>query len=236
MYTDIHSHVIWGVDDGAATKEETFRMLKEAVADGIDTIICTPHVTPGIYEFPEKMFQEHFREAEAYIEQEHLPLRLLQGAEILYTDATPRLIRERKVMTMAGSRYVLIEFSPTHTKDFIFSAVQKTAGTGMIPVIAHMERYPAIRKTEEARELKQRFGALIQINARSLIRKQPFFRRKFFNSLFKEGLCDLIATDSHAMEGRGTCMKAGMEAVKAKYGEGEARRLTETAKKIIGIQ
>ena len=48
MYTDIHSHVIWGVDDGAETKGETIRMLQEAVADGIDTIICTPHVTPGV--------------------------------------------------------------------------------------------------------------------------------------------------------------------------------------------
>lgn len=233
MYTDIHSHVIWGVDDGAETREETFRMLKEAAADGIDTIICTPHVTPGVYEFPEKTFREHFREAEEYILREKLSLKLLQGAEILYTDAAPRLIREGKAASLAGSSYVLIEFSPTHTKEYIFNAVQKTAGTGMIPVIAHMERYPAIRKTEEARELKRRFGAMIQINARSLIRKQPFLRRKFFDSLFTEGICDFIATDSHAMEGRGTCMSAGMEAVKAKYGEKAAERLAETARKII---
>ena len=59
MYTDIHSHVIWGVDDGAVQKAETFRMLKEAVADGIGTIICTPHMTPGVYKFPEEDFLEH---------------------------------------------------------------------------------------------------------------------------------------------------------------------------------
>ena len=76
MYTDIHSHLIWGVDDGAETREETFRMLREAAADGIGRIICTPHVTPGVYEFPEGVFQEHFREAEEYIVQEGLPLQL----------------------------------------------------------------------------------------------------------------------------------------------------------------
>ena len=46
MYTDIHSHVIWGVDDGAETRKETFRMLKDAVADGIGTIICAFLVGP----------------------------------------------------------------------------------------------------------------------------------------------------------------------------------------------
>ena len=236
MYADIHSHVIWGVDDGAETKEETIWMLRVAAADGIDTIICTPHVTPGVYEFPEETFQAHFREAEEYIAQEKLNLKLLQGAEILYTDSTPRLIREGKAATLAGSRYALIEFSPTHTKEFIFNAVQKIAGTGTIPVIAHMERYPAIGKTDEARELKRRFGALIQINARSLTRKQPFFRRKFFDSLFREGICDFIATDTHSMEGRGTCMTAGMNAVKEKYGEKTAERLNEAAKRICGQQ
>ena len=232
MYTDMHSHVIWGVDDGAETKEETCRMLREAAADGIGTIICTPHMTPGVYEFPEEIFREHFREAEEYIAQEKLGIRLLQGAEILYTDNTPRLIREGKVTTLAGSRYVMIEFSPTHSKEFITGALQKVAGTGMIPVIAHMERYPAIGKTDEARELKRRFGALIQINARSLTRKQPLFRRRFFDSLFREGICDFIATDTHAMAGRGTCMTAGMAAVAEKYGETTARRLEAAAEKI----
>ena len=111
MYTDIHSHVIWGVDDGAETKEETFRLLREAVEDGIDRIICTPHVTPGVYEFPEDVFSKHFREAEDYIRSEGLPLRLYRGAELLWTEITPRLLREGKAQTMAGTKYAMIELS-----------------------------------------------------------------------------------------------------------------------------
>ena len=227
MYTDIHSHMIWGVDDGAETKEETIRMLQEAVVDGIGRIICTPHVTPGVYEFPEETFLEHFREAREYIEQEKLPLRLYRGAELLYTENTPRLLREGAVPTLAGSRYAMIEFSPTDSKEHIFGALQKVSGAGLIPVIAHMERYPAIHKTEEVRELKNRFHALVQINARTLTRKQPFFRRKFFDSLFQEHLADFIATDTHALPERGTCMTVGMEALTHRYGETEARRLAE---------
>ncbi len=225
MFTDIHSHVIWGVDDGAEQKAETFRMLKEAVEDGIGRIICTPHVTPGVYEFPEEAFQEHFWEAVEYIAKERLPLQLYRGAEILYTDNTPRLLREKQVATLAGTNYAMIEFSPTDTKEHIFDALQKVSSAGVIPVLAHMERYPAIGKTELVKELKDRFRTMMQVNARTLTRKQPFWRRKFFDSLFTEGLVDFIATDTHAMPGRETCMTAGMKCLKEKYGEIIARQI-----------
>ena len=233
MFTDIHSHVIWGVDDGAETKEETFRMLKAAAADGIGTIICTPHVTPGVYEFPEDVFLRHFEEAEKYIREEALPLKLFRGAEILYTALTPRLLREGRAATMAGTKYALIEFSPTDTKEHIYDALQKVAGSGFIPIIAHMERYPAIGKISQVEEMKNRFRAMVQINARSLTRKQPLLRRGFFNGIFKEGLVDFIATDTHAMEGRGTCMTEGMKAAHEKYGETVVWQTAQNAEMLI---
>ncbi len=225
MYTDIHSHIIWGVDDGAGQKAETFRMLKEAAADGIGRIICTPHVTPGVYEFPEVAFQDHFWEACEYIAKESLPLQLFRGAEILYTDNTPRLLREKQIATMAGTNYAMIEFSPTDTKEHIFDALQKVSGAGVIPVLAHMERYPSIGKTELIRELKSRFRVRMQVNARTLTRKISFPRRRFFDSLFTEGLVDFIATDTHAMPGRETCMTAGMQCLREKYGDAVAREI-----------
>ena len=227
MYTDIHSHVIWGVDDGAETKEETFRLLRDAVEDGIDRIICTPHVTPGVYEFPMEKFLENFYEATEYTRKEGLPLQLFYGAELLWTEMTPRLLRERQVPTMAGTNHAMIEFSPTDPRDKIFDALQKVARAGIIPIIAHMERYPAIREIEQVQEMKSRFRAMVQINARSLTRKMPFFRRSFFDGIFKEGLVDFVATDTHAMPGRETCMRAGMTALKEKYGEVTERRIRE---------
>ena len=233
MFVDIHSHVIWGVDDGAEQKAETFRMLKEAAEDGIGVIICTPHMVPGVEEFPEEAFARHFAEAEGYIRREGLPLRLARGAEILYTDNTPRMLREGRVATLAGTKYVMIEFSPTDTRNHIYDALQKVAGSGYIPVIAHMERYPAIGKIEQVREMKSRFRAMVQINARSLTRKAPLFRRGFFDGIFKEGLVDFVATDTHAMEGRGTCMTQGMDAVRERFGEAIADRIIHNSQFII---
>ena len=234
MFIDIHSHVIWGVDDGAETEEETQTMLREAAADGIGTIICTPHVVPGVYEFPEEVFQEHFWKAQEFIAQEKLSIVLYRGAEILYTDNTPRLLREKRVPTMAGTNYVMVEFSPGDSLDHIKDALQKVAGTGMIPILAHMERYMAISKTETVREFKKRYRTLVQINTRSLIRKQPLMRRGYFDRLFREGLVDFVGTDTHAMEGRKTCMTEGMKALTEKYGEAEAKRIQGNAKMILG--
>ena len=232
MFVDMHSHVIWGVDDGAEQKAETFRMLKEAAEDGIGKIICTPHVTPGVYEFPEEEFLAHFREAEEFIRREGLDLKLYTGAEILYTDNTPRMLREGRVTTLAGTKHVLVEFSPTDTQERIYEALQKVAGCGYIPVIAHMERYPEIRTVGQVREMKSRFRAMVQINARSLTRRPPLLRRGFFNGIFREGLVDFVATDTHAAEGRGTCMTAGMDALREKYGEDTGNRILENAERL----
>ena len=234
LFADIHSHLIWGVDDGAREQEETFRMLQEAAEDGIGRIICTPHMTPGVFEFPEKHFQEHFLLAEEYIEQKKLTLKLYQGAEILYTESTPRMLREGRAATLAGTEYGLFEFYPSDSLAQIFDALQKVAGCGVIPVIAHMERYSAIRKTEHVKEMKRRFQALIQINARSLIRKQPLLRRRFFDSLFRENLVDFVATDTHAIRGRGTCMKEGMEELRKRFGDETAERILKMPDRILG--
>ena len=233
LFTDIHSHVIWGVDDGAEQKKETFRMLQEAVADGIDRIICTPHMTPGVYEFPAETFMAHFSEAQEYIRREGLPLQLYCGAEVLYTDNTPRLLKEGRIPTMAGTKYVMVEFSPTDTKEHIYDALQKVAGSGYMPIIAHMERYPAIGKISQVKELKSRFRAMVQINARSLTRKQPLLRRRFFDGIFQEGLVDFLATDTHAMEGRGTCLTQGIQAGSEKYGESVMREIMERAEQLV---
>ena len=233
MYVDMHSHVIWDVDDGAERREETLRMLREASADGIGAIICTPHMTPGVYSFPEEKFQAHFLEAQNMAWREQLPLALFPGAEVLYTDHVPRLLREGRIPTLASSSYVLVEFSPTDEWSHIYDALKAVSSTGYRPVIAHMERYPAIRTLEQVRKLKTSFQARVQINARSLLRKQPLFRRRFFNALFTENLVDFVATDTHALPGRETCMKQGMQALRERFGDTICSRIQLNAEELL---
>lgn len=68
-FTDIHAHFVYGVDDGARTPEDMYRMLDAANADGITCLFATPHATPGIYPFPQDKLAQGLAEARAYCKQ-----------------------------------------------------------------------------------------------------------------------------------------------------------------------
>lgn len=225
MFTDIHHHLIWGVDDGAETREQTFRMVDESVADGVNTLICTPHITPGEMPFPAEVYEDHFRQTEEYIREKGYDLKLLKGNEVLYTDHTARMLREGRVLPLGDSRYVLTEFVPDDRYERLTGAAEKIRQAGFVPVFAHVERYMCLKRVAQIRELKEKYGVLIQVNARSVLHKTPLLRRHFFEGMFKEGLVDFIATDTHSFEGRKTCMNRAFKAVSEQYGEELAQRL-----------
>ena len=117
---------------------------------------------------------------------------------------------------------------------FIIQALQNVSSAGFRPVLAHSERCMHIRSTDEVRTVRETGRALIQINAGTLIRKTPLLRRRFLASLFREGLADLIATDTHAFPGRETHMTQAMERLKNDYGTLLHETVLTNAKRIIG--
>lgn len=232
-YIDAHSHVIWGVDDGASIKEETINMLQAAAKDNIAKIICTPHIIPGIKPFQNELFEKHLTEAKEYIKNNNLDLMLYVGSEVFYTDSTARYIREGRLYGLAGTNRIMIEFDPDESKERICSGLQKIASTGYIPVLAHAERYKNIRNMSLIKEIKANYDTLIQINARSLIRKLPLLKRKYLDSLFREGMVDYVATDTHSLPGRETCMTEGMNKIIEKYGENTYNNILKATKALI---
>ena len=233
MYTDIHSHVIWGVDDGAKTEQETRRMLQAAAADQIDAIIATPHVIPGLHPFPETRFIEHLERAREIIREEKLTLTLYPGAEIYYTEHTVRMLREGKVSTLANTDCILVEFHPQETYQHILTALQNLSSAGYTPIIAHLERYLCIRSLKQVEEIKRGTHALVQINTHTLLKKAPMLRRRYLKMLFQEGRADFIATDVHAIPGRETCMTSAMHHLAERYGHDMAERIRHNAARLV---
>ena len=111
-FIDIHHHLLHGVDDGSQSLNMSLRMAKRAYEAGTRVIVATPHVTPGVERIPEETFQQRLEELRAACAKERMELRILLGAEILYTDMTCRLLAEGRVPTLAGTEYVLVEFMP----------------------------------------------------------------------------------------------------------------------------
>ena len=228
MFTDIHYHGIWGVDDGAESFGATKRLIDESVADGVTHIICTPHMTPGVYPFESETFDHHLQQTREYIASRQYDLRLEVGGEVLYTDSMVRFLREGRLPTCGTGRYILIEFSPDDSWQRIVTALSGICGAGYRPLIAHVERYLNLKKTDQLLYLKREYGALLQVNGRTVLRKPPFFQRKYYAQMIGEGLVDIIATDTHDYPGRETCMTKAYEALTEKVGKDQADRLCRT--------
>ena len=226
MFIDLHHHLVHGVDDGAQDFEAAGRLLLRAGQDGIRHLIATPHMVPGQEEFPMEKYLSHLEMARAFCREKGLDLQLYSGAEILYTRDTPRLLQEGKALTLAGSPFVLVEFSPDDAFAHLREAAQRISGAGFIPVFAHIERYACLQKWQHVLELKQQFSVRCQVNGRTVIHRQGFFRRRQMDRLLENGLVDYIATDAHDMPGRGACMTQAFEALSQVWGEEYARRLT----------
>lgn len=226
MFIDMHHHLIWGIDDGGRSFESTEKMIRDAVANEVDTIITTPHITPGQQPFPFDDYAAHLEETRQWLANEGIALKLYTGAEILYTSYTPRLLQEGKVPTLADSQYVLVEFSPDDEFKYIQNAVGQIASAGFIPVVAHVERYDQVKKISQVEKLRRECNALIQMNTSTVVHKHRFFKERWVRRLLSEGLIDFVSSDSHDLPGRKNRMRPAFDRLKADYGREMAHDLT----------
>ncbi len=234
MFIDIHHHLIYGVDDGAKDFEGTRKMIAQAVENQVHAIITTPHITPGQEFFDFDAYKAHLAETREYIAAEQIDLTLYTGSEVLYTPTTAYQLSEGRVPTLAGTRYLLLEFMPDDPFEDIMKAGLAVADMGYIPVYAHVERYECLKKTSQIERLRDDCGALIQINAGTILRKHSFFRGRFLRRLFEDELVDFIATDSHDLPGRDNRMAEAFDQLTVLYGIETAHALTHgNAEKLL---
>ena len=137
--TDVHCHVLPGVDDGPETLEESMRVLREAARQGVGALIVTPHFHPARYQVYASQIADGIGMLEDIIRKENLPLRLFPGQECYFFSDLIRYLDAGKVLTMAGTRYVLVEFDPGILFSGLRNAVRILISSGYYPMIAHYE-------------------------------------------------------------------------------------------------
>ena len=109
---DMHCHVLPGVDDGPKRMEDSIAVLREAARQGIDTMIVTPHFHPGRYKVYFDQIRDGLKAVRAELARLNIPVRLLPGQECYYYSGLLAELEAGRVLTMAGSQYVLVEFDP----------------------------------------------------------------------------------------------------------------------------
>ena len=225
-FVDIHSHFIYGLDDGAKTRREMETMLDAAHADGVVSLFATPHITPGVKPFDEAAYVSRLREARRYCMERGYGMQLFSGAEILYTPVLPQYAGEHGLPTLGNSSFVLLEFVPQVELRELEAALALMKRGGYTPILAHIERYACLYRGRTAAKLKQRFEVCYQLNANTILTKQGFFRTRKIRSWLKAGLVDFVASDAHDLNRRSTKMRRAFRVLEQQYDQRLAERLT----------
>lgn len=224
-FTDIHAHFIYGVDDGAKTREDMETMIDAAYADGVGTLVATPHQTPGVKPFAKSLFQQRVKEAREYCFQKQYDLEIYTGSELLYTPLLNQYSRENELQTYQGRSYILIEFVPSVSYREIDEALTNLKQQGYQIVVAHIERYECLAK-RNAYRLKDKHDVKFQMNCSTVIDSKGFIKDQKIRQWLKDQLIDAIATDSHDCRRRPTRMTEAYNVIAAEVNSMYARKVT----------
>ncbi|MGN0169681.1 MAG: CpsB/CapC family capsule biosynthesis tyrosine phosphatase [Lachnospiraceae bacterium] len=233
MMIDIHCHLLYGVDDGPKKIEESLDMLKAAKKQGVDTIILTPHYRKGMFPYVQDKILVHMEELSFCAEE--VGISLFLGTEHHASSHMIEDLSSGRCQTLCGSSYVLVEFDYACEYRYIWNVVQELLRNGYLPIIAHAERCHCLIEDMDGLEQLRRAGAMIQINAASVLGKEGIRTKKACKTILQNRLADLIASDSHGTKVRPSYMGKCAEYIGRKYGKEYARLLFEiNPSKIIG--
>jgi protein-tyrosine phosphatase len=197
--TDMHSHLIPGIDDGARTMDETIAMLIKFEALGYKKVITTPHIMNEVYPNTPDTILSGLARVRSEIEKLGLGIQVEAAAEYYLDETLLSKIKDRSVLSF-GDNYVLIEFSfhiPPVFEHELFFEMQML---NYKPVLAHFERYIYFHgDLDKAREYKEK-GALIQLNLNSLSGHYGPDVKRQAERLIDAKLVDFVGTDCHRMD------------------------------------
>ena len=218
---DIHCHILPGVDDGPADMTESIRMARIAAADGITTIVATPHLKERID--TSEIISAGVDELNGHLAAHKIPVKILRGADINVMLTIPTL----RDYTINGTQYLLFEFPHTHmpgnTGQIIFNVMK----VGLHPIITHPERNPSVIRDPDIIIDLRDTGPLIQITAGSLTGQFGPESRECAIYLLRKGAVDFIATDAHSAGDRPPVLSEGLRVAEKIVGREHASLLVE---------
>ena len=224
-FVDIHTHVLPGVDDGAKDFAQGLALLRQAYDNGTRTMVFTPHYRGKYRANTPEMLKERFEEFCGAAALELPEMKLYLGQEVYYDTGTPEALAEGRALPLNDTGYAMLEFSPKSTPEDIQKGIDAFLYYGYHPVIAHVERYTHFRRAEVLVEYALARGALLQLNADSVLGKNGLAVKQFCHKLLKSGRVSFIASDAHDTAKRPPLLRECFLYVHKKYGKEYALRL-----------
>lgn len=157
MIFDIHTHIVPGIDDGARNFEESVQLIERAREQGVRSIIATPH-----YYLQKPSNPDVIRRSVEKLNAKFSDVSIYTGNEVMYFESMVEKLKSGEILTLADSKFVLIEFYPDESYKRIVRAVQNLRFSGYYPIIAHVERFRALK--EEGLSGLIELGAYLQMS------------------------------------------------------------------------
>jgi protein-tyrosine phosphatase len=222
---DLHSHILPGVDDGAATLDDAFAMARMAVEDGIEVMACTPHFMPGMYDNTSEDILRRVDDLNRRLVDAGIDLALVAGADAHIRPDFVSCLRAGDILSLHGSRYVL--FEPPHASlpqrmdDLLF----EISIAGYIPVLTHPERLKWVEQNYPLIEKLSQSGVWMQITSGSLTGRFGKRPQYWAQRMLADGLVSIIASDTHNIKSRPPLMAKARDIAAHELGTAEADNL-----------
>lgn len=195
---DLHSHWIAGIDDGAKTREAGLEMLRRLKTAGFSTVVATPHMRPGMFDNTRATLEEAFARMLPHLTQDCPEVHL--SSEHWFDDVVFRRLVEGEAVPYPGGHAALIEFNPDSIPLRIGARLIDMRRAGLVPVIAHPERYRPVWEDDECLEPLLDSGAVLLLDVCSIVGKYGRAAQKAAMKLIEEDAYEAACTDVHRPE------------------------------------
>ena len=211
---DLHTHIIPNVNDGATSFDDALKMLNLEIENNVDTVVLTPHYFLSSYSKTNwDLIKKNYKKLKSLAKD--LPIKLMLGAEVYYSQLIYEALKQGKVPTINKSKYLLIEFSLTGAYFNIEEVLYNIQCLGYKPILAHPERY--LYLPISSIENMHNSGILIQMNTSSILKDfgTEIYRRA--RKMLKLNCVDILASDAHSLNVRKPNLKSTLELIEKKY-------------------
>ena len=227
MMTDLHSHILPGIDDGSKSTEMSLELLWREYKDNVTQIAFTPH-----FNFERQRMQDFLQKRNSIAEdlkkelkRAGLTQRIKLGAEVFYSSQLAET--DVRPLCLTGTDLLLIEFLPAYYPREAPDVLYQLTRQGIVPLIAHVERYAFVQSDPNILCDLIEAGVYTQMNATSLVMHKR--HRKLLLQMVHHNMIHVLGTDTHSPLKRPPKLGDAMELVRKKYGEKTVRQLIKNA-------